>query len=69
MQPHTSENKMTFKDLKIAIKDIEQDTQTNWDDAIIFFDSSGFRTGRPMAANDQMTLFQNAPIRAIIFKP
>lgn len=59
---------MTFKDLKRIVKSVEEDTQTNWDDARIFFRiiPDEPREGRA-EATDNKTMFQNAPFRAIIF--
>lgn len=62
---------MTLKDLKRIIKNLEEETQTNWDDAKLYFkvDDAQLDKGYYIASiNSDRTLFQNAPYRAIVFK-
>jgi hypothetical protein len=57
---------MTFGELKKVLKSIEEETQSNWDDAILFFERHDSKNFHPIGFNE--TAFQNAPFRAILFK-
>jgi hypothetical protein len=55
---------MTIGELKKILKSIEQETQQNWDDAVLFYE--GPNKFMPIGYSE--TAFQNAPFRAILFK-
>lgn len=57
---------MTFGELKKVLKGIEEETQSNWDDAILFFLEAPDKHALPIGFSE--TQFQNAPFHAILFR-